>query len=90
MAAAPCTVHRYHSPHVAGCDVHHILPRSWGGPTVRSNLVTICPSGHRNIHELLAEYVRVKGTPPWDVLEGWGPAERALAAKGWADWQATL
>lgn len=79
-----CEVHGYHSPHVTECDAHHIWPQAWGGPTIASNLVTICPTGHRNVHELLEEYTLAGGTPPWAVLERWGMAERSLAAKGWA------
>lgn len=31
------------------CDVHHIVPWAAGGPTVRDNLVLVCPHHHRQL-----------------------------------------
>jgi hypothetical protein len=29
------------------CEIHHIIPRSRGGPTTLSNLVTLCTFHHK-------------------------------------------
>jgi hypothetical protein len=81
--ASPCQIHRYHSPHVVDTDVHHIVPLSWGGPNIPSNKVSICPTGHRNVHELLREYAEFGGTPPWEIRCRFSVAERELAQRGW-------
>jgi 5-methylcytosine-specific restriction endonuclease McrA len=31
-------------------EVHHILPRSRGGPDAKANLVTLCHNCHRDVH----------------------------------------
>ena len=78
-----CTVHAAHAPHVAGTDRHHIWPQGDGGPDVEANVVVICPTGHRNLHELLEAYRRAAGAPHWSVLQHFGKAERELARRGW-------
>jgi hypothetical protein len=79
----PCEVHLTHTPHMALGDEHHVWPKGLGGPDIPSNIVTVCPTGHRNIHQLLEEFALYKGVPPWDVLKRWGVEERKLAALGW-------
>ncbi len=78
-----CQIHKYHSPLPMQQNVHHILPLSWRGPDVASNKVTVCPSGHRNIHVLLDYYVHAQGLPPWTKREHFGVTERALAQRAW-------
>lgn len=48
-----CVVHGYHYPNITVPDVHHIWPKEFGGPDIPSNKVTVCPTGHRNIHEYI-------------------------------------
>lgn len=78
-----CKVHAYHSPRQEYCQRHHILPLSWGGKSEGTNLISICPTGHANIHYLLDQYEEHDGTPPWDILRSFGPKERKLAELGW-------
>lgn len=47
-----CAVH--HHRDYTPLDAHHIWPKAQGGPTIPWNLVTVCPTGHREIHEYLA------------------------------------
>lgn len=81
---AICQGHAYHSPRPQHLDSHHVIPSAWDGPDVRSNLVSLCPTGHRNVHYLLDSYVRAHGEPSWVVRRSFGPGERALAARAWA------
>lgn len=81
--AAPCQIHSYHSPRPADTQVHHILPLSWGGPDAPENKISLCPTSHVNVHELLREYAAFGGEPPWEIRREFGPAERALAAEAW-------
>lgn len=79
-----CQVHAgEHRPRVADTDVHHVWPKEYGGPDEASNEVEICPSGHRNLHELLREYLHAKGDPGWAVKQRWHPAERELTVRAW-------
>lgn len=36
----------------AGVDVHHLVPRALGGDNRLDNLITLCRSHHRRVHEL--------------------------------------
>ncbi|OKL54798.1 hypothetical protein BSZ39_02125 [Bowdeniella nasicola] len=38
------------------CDVHHIVPWAAGGPTVRDNLVLVCPHHHRQLQHDPGDY----------------------------------
>lgn len=48
-----------------------------------ANRIAICPNQHRQTHELLREYRRFAGTPPWHVRQGYSVFTRALAKSGW-------
>lgn len=79
--ATVCQVHRSHSPRPLGLVVHHVQPRAMGGPDEPANRVTVCDTGHRNIHRLLDDLLH--GGP---MRRGGTPAERALAQRGYAEW----
>ena len=32
------------------CDIHHVIPWAWGGPTDLDHLVLLCPAHHHRIH----------------------------------------
>lgn len=73
-----CELHAYHSPEVASFDEHHIVPRADGGPDRPTNMLVVCPTGHRNLHVLLAQMKR--GTArrgDWGA-ETWYFASRGL------------
>lgn len=72
-----------HAPAAYVPTRHHILPQSWGGPTVDANLVTLCPSTHTAVHRLLDEYVRNGGDPGWETRRHFGPYVRGLALRAW-------
>lgn len=77
-----CEVHTRHSPRSLRIEVHHIQPRGMGGPDIASNRVSVCPTGHFNIHHVLD--LLLAGKP---VNVG-TPKERALAKQGYDAWVA--
>lgn len=84
QSSRPCAAHDDHRPRVSSTDIHHVVPRAWGGSDEQSNLVALCPTGHRNVHQLLLAYQRAKGLPAWSVRQRFHPAERELARLAWA------
>jgi hypothetical protein len=81
-----CAVHGYHWPKPIGVVVHHIQPLAAGGPDVAANRVTICPTGHLNVHRLLDLLWRTSPADP-DAIKGKGTRkERALARQGFDAW----
>ena len=36
----------------ASCDIHHIIPKKYGGTDSHDNLIIVCPNCHRKIHTL--------------------------------------
>ena len=78
-----CQVHKYHSPHISMPDVHHIWPKSEGGPDIEANRITVCPTGHRNIHELLSLFHKNDGKVSWPIMSHYGSAERFYAQYGY-------
>lgn len=78
-----CVVHDTHRPRPLGTVVHHIQPKSAGGPDIPSNRVEICDTGHRNVHRLLDDL--------WStgrMRRGGTPEERRLAQEGFDAWVA--
>jgi hypothetical protein len=55
----PCVVR--HSPKPAYLQKHHIVPRSWGGPNTKENIVAICGTCHDATHDALNKLVRAQG-----------------------------
>lgn len=80
-----CQVHAWHRPRVSEPDVHHVWPLGDGGPDTAENRVVVCPTGHRNIHVLLAHYRAWadRGQPPWSIRRRYTRGEQRLAARGW-------
>jgi hypothetical protein len=52
-----CHVHGSHRPEAITLHVHHVQPISMGGPSVPDNKVVVCPTGHFNVHAVLAALV---------------------------------
>lgn len=78
----PCCV--THTPKPYRLDNHHVIPAAWGGPTTAANLIAICPTTHENIHQLLNEYQRINGVPPWSFRCQFNAYAREKAAEAWA------
>lgn len=79
----PCEVHNSHVPTSHVNEVHHIWPRGRGGPNVAENRVTVCATGHNNIHQLLNEMLATNGNVPYSVQRMYAFKERELARLGY-------
>lgn len=51
-----------HRPAPLELHGHHIWPTADGGPDIVSNMVTLCPTTHANVHDLLRSIKRSGGT----------------------------
>lgn len=80
-----CACVSEHVPSAFVPTYHHILPQSWGGPSVPENMVWLCPNAHTAVHRLIDEHVRVNGEPGWDVEKHFSPFVRDLAHRAWAN-----
>lgn len=78
-----CDMHGYHRPKPLRIEIHHIQPLGMAGPNVAANKVSICPSGHFNVHRLLDDLLH--GLP---MRRGGTRRERALARQGYDAWVA--
>jgi hypothetical protein len=82
--AAPCTLHKYHSPRIWRTVQHHVIPESWttqvGQP--QAPRVTICDTAHYAIHQVIDALVFGGIIPSHMPL-----AYRELAQEA-ADWSA--
>ena len=84
MITTPCLCVSTHTPSMYTPNHHHIVPQSWGGETVNSNLVWLCPNSHTATHQLLNLYIHAQGEPEWDVIRHYNELVRALAHLAWA------
>lgn len=80
MTDSACRVHGSHRPGVITLHTHHIQPLGMQGPDVPENKVRICPTGHANVHAIMAALVF--GHP---VPKG-SRSEYELARQGYARW----
>lgn len=78
-----CALHRDHgSARPIRGAVHHVWPQGAGGPDIPANRVTICESGHGNVHAVM--WALVNGRPPPRCAR----TELAMARQGVAEWRA--
>ncbi len=79
VAAEVCDCVTEHRPTPMVYERHHILPLAWGGPDVPENVVTVCPTTHRGVHELLEWIVDHQTWPPRPVWSRYPRFVRELA-----------
>lgn len=79
----PCQVHKQHipSPHVN--HRHHVWPKGDGGPDIQDNIIAVCPTGHYNVHDLLAHFKMLMGNVPYTILRNYTLEERKYAKLGY-------
>jgi hypothetical protein len=81
-SAAPCTLHKYHSPRIYRTVQHHVIPEAWttqvGQP--QAPRVTICDTAHYAIHQVINALVFGGSISPYMPT-----AYRELAQEA-ADW----
>lgn len=71
----PCAICGWNK---ASCDVHHIIPVSYGGKNEITNLITLCPNCHRMVHRnLISEEKLKKFRESWTISS---PSNEGLGA----------
>lgn len=65
-----CEIHRTHRPRNLTVEEHHVVPQAWQhlwvpasepmvyGPLWHPETITLCPTGHRNVHFWLVKYMK--------------------------------
>lgn len=81
----PCVMD--HNPNPMELNEHHIWPLYLGGPDTKDNLIWLCPTTHTNVHELIREWMKFKGEPPWYVRTKFSVFTRNLAQQGYDAWK---
>lgn len=80
-AKAPCVLHRTHSPITVINELHHVFPMEWQraiwGEVRDKQTISVCSTGHNNIHEAHRIHKRTGEFPTWCVGE-----TREWAAEG--------
>jgi 5-methylcytosine-specific restriction endonuclease McrA len=82
MSPAKCLCVKNHSPEPQRLNVHHIHPQALGGSNAKSNLITICPNTHNNVHELLDYMFDHDGEMP-NGGKGFNRLAKKLARQGY-------
>lgn len=77
-----CELHASHRPAPITMHTHHVQPLGMGGPDVPANRVEICPTGHANVHAVMAAIVFDKPVPASTRTEA------HLARRGYEMWVA--
>lgn len=82
-----CYLHQTHSPEPLNTAIHHVVPKSWGGTDIAANKVTICPTGHENVHTVLNWFVKYGGPEmvAYDLKKRVGSTTWALSVRAWED-----
>ncbi len=73
-----------HRPVPHQVDVHHVVPKSWGGSDVKENKREVCPNCHTSVHHLLDVWVRTGAGDSPGVPVGYSRAVAVLAKRAWA------
>lgn len=79
----PCQLHTKHMPETHINHRHHVWPKGDGGPDIEDNIIVACPTGHYNVHDLLAFYKIHMGNVPYSVLRRYAMNERKFAKLGY-------
>lgn len=83
-----CAVHKHRT--LGAIDMHHVWPLGLGGPDVEENLIPLCPNGHREVHEYIRHLTKRGGKVPWKLRRYYGRKTRAVAERGYREWQNSL
>lgn len=81
MSELECSVHKHRE--FVPTDRHHVWPLGEGGPDVEENLITVCPNGHREIHDLLRRMMKGNGVVTWLIARRYGKKVRTYAKLGY-------
>lgn len=83
-----CQVHIRHIPRSHVNHVHHVWPKGLGGPEIAENKIITCPTGHYNIHQLLALWIKIDGDPGRKSRKIYSHGEQDYAELGYIFYKA--
>lgn len=72
-----CIAHRAHIPVHHTTEEHHVIPQAWQHFKLSSEAlfdprtVTLCPTGHRNVHVHLVGMMKTMLTDPVEMRKAW-------------------
>lgn len=82
---APCVLHKSHTPVTIVNELHHPFPQAWQkalwGEVRDDTTVSICATGHNNVHAAIAYYEKYKKYPEWCVGATRDLAEQAVTLR---------
>ncbi len=73
-----------HSPPAPKTQIHHVVPKAWGGADTPENRIALCGTTHDAIHDLLNRAVKTKQLPGYGG--GFGNAAVSLARRAVAEY----
>ena len=91
QSVAPCVLHKTHSPVTVINELHHPFPQAWQkqlwGEVLDDRTVSLCATGHNNVHAAISYYEKHNKFPDWCVGATRDLAEEAfiLYDKAWAE-----
>ena len=82
QALAPCVLHAVHSPITVVNELHHPFPQAWQkrlwGEVRDDHTVSVCATGHNNVHAAIAYKEKNGKFPDWCVGATREMAQRAF------------
>lgn len=80
--AVPCVLHASHSPVTIVNELHHPFPQAWQkklwGEVRDDETVSLCATGHNNVHAAITYFEKNKKFPDWCVGKTRDLAEEAF------------
>jgi hypothetical protein len=68
---SPCVLHKTHTPVTVVNELHHPFPQEWQkelwGEVRDNRRVSLCATGHNNVHAAIENYKKTNKFPDWCV-----------------------
>lgn len=79
---SPCVLHKVHNPITIVNELHHPFPQEWQkalwGKVRDNRMVSLCATGHNNVHAAISYYEKNQKFPDWCVGATRELAQRAF------------
>ncbi len=85
QSKAPCVLHASHSPVTVINELHHPFPQAWQrkiwGEVRDDRTVSVCATGHNNVHQAILNFEFTGTYPSWCVGKTRDLAEEAVTLR---------